>query len=158
MDEAFQIAVFMRVRNSTVTGYGETSPIPSRSTQVLYQYSEAIGCRAYGTGSTVVDQTHDFVAFCGNKHMKKSTVRNIMDISFVQKEDEITILYTGDGFLQNMIRILTGTLIEVGRKERSPESMKALLEAKKRELARYTAPPQGLRLEQVEYGTVDGHK
>ena len=53
-----------------------------------------------------------------------------MDISFVQKEDEITILYTGDGFLQNMIRILTGTLIEVGRKERSPESMKALLEAK----------------------------
>lgn len=102
--------------------------------------------------------THDFASFCGNKHMKKSTVRTITDISFVQKEDEITILYTGDGFLQNMIRILTGTLIEVGRGERSPKSMRTLLEAKKRELAGYTAPPQGLRLEQVEYAAVDGHK
>lgn len=74
--------------------------------------------------------THDFASFCGNKHMKKSTVRTIMDICFVQKQDEITILYTGDGFLQNMIRILTGTLIEVGRKERRPESMRTLLEAK----------------------------
>ena len=91
--------------------------------------------------------------------MKKSTVRTIMDISFVQKEDEITILYTGDGFLQNMIRILTGTLIEVGRKERSPESMKALLEAKNAGTGALT--PRHRRdydWKQEEYGTVDGHK
>ena len=136
-----------------------TSPIPSVfDRRYLYQYGEPLDVGLMEQAAQLLIGTHDFVAFCGNKHMKKSTVRTIMDISFVQKEDEITILYTGDGFLQNMIRILTGTLIEVGRKERSPESMKALLEAKKRELAGYTAPPQGLRLEQVEYGTVDGHK
>ena len=136
-----------------------TSPIPSVfDRRYLYQYGGPLDVGLMEQAAQLLIGTHDFVAFCGNKHMKKSTVRTIMDISFVQKEDEITILYTGDGFLQNMIRILTGTLIEVGRKERSPESMKALLEAKKRELAGYTAPPQGLRLEQVEYGTVDGHK
>lgn len=55
-----------------------------------------------------------------------------------------------------MVRILTGTLIEVGRGERAPESMPALLKAKERKQAGYTAPPQGLRLEKVTYETMDG--
>ena len=83
--------------------------------------------------------------------MKKSMVRTIYDISFIQRDGELEIRYTGNGFLQGMVRILTGTLIEVGRGEREPESMQALLEAKNRELAGYTAPPQGLRLENVGY-------
>lgn len=136
-----------------------TSPIPSVfDRRYLYQYGEPLDVGLMEQAAQLLIGTHDFASFCGNKHMKKSTVRTIMDICFVQKQDEITILYTGDGFLQNMIRILTGTLIEVGRKERRPESMRTLLEAKKRELAGYTAPPQGLRLEQVEYAAVDGHK
>lgn len=86
--------------------------------------------------------------------MKKSTVRTIMDIEFLEQDGEVEIRYTGDGFLQNMIRILTGTLIEVGRGERSPESMTQILAAKNREMAGYTAPPQGLRLEKVMYAAV----
>ena len=136
-----------------------TSHVPSVfDRRYLYQYGEPLDVGLMEQAAQLLKGTHDFASFCGNKHMKKSTVRTITDISFVQKEDEITILYTGDGFLQNMIRILTGTLIEVGRGERSPKSMRTLLEAKKRELAGYTAPPQGLRLEQVEYAAVDGHK
>lgn len=81
-----------------------------------------------------------------------------MDVAFFEKEGEIEIRYTGDGFLQNMIRILTGTLIEVGRGERKPESMKNLLAAKDRAQAGYTAPPQGLRLEKVVYAAVAGNK
>ena len=88
--------------------------------------------------------------------MKKSTVRTIFSIDLVERDGEIEILYCGNGFLQNMVRILTGTLIEVGRGERAPESMPALLKAKERKQAGYTAPPQGLRLEKVTY--VVGHK
>lgn len=100
--------------------------------------------------------THDFASFCGNRHMKKSTVRTIFSIDLVERDGEIEILYCGNGFLQNMVRILTGTLIEVGRGERAPESMPALLKAKERKQAGYTAPPQGLRLEKVTYETMDG--
>lgn len=95
--------------------------------------------------------THDFATFCGNRHMKKSTVRTVESIEIRSKGDEIRLAYTGDGFLQNMIRILTGTLIEVGIGQRDPMSMTELLEAKDREQAGYTAPPQGLILDHVEY-------
>ena len=93
---------------------------------------------------------------CGNKHMKKSTVRTVSDITISEIKDEnglkeIVIDYTGDGFLQNMIRIMTGTLIEIGSGRRSPASITQILEAKNREKAGYTAPGQGLCLLQVKY-------
>ncbi len=99
---------------------------------------------------------HDFKSFCGNKHMKKSTVRTIFDIQISEIRDqhglkEIDIDYRGDGFLQNMIRIMTGTLIEVGSGRRSPSSMQEILASKNREMAGYTAPPQGLCLMEVKY-------
>ena len=61
------------------------------------------------------------------------------------------IHYHGDGFLQHMIRILTGTLLEVGEGRRTPESVKEILEAKDREKAGFTAPAKGLILLEVEY-------
>lgn len=101
--------------------------------------------------------THDFRSFCGNKKMKKSTVRTIREIRIERNESEelLRITYRGDGFLQYMIRILTGTLIEVGRGEREPSSMRELLLAKERELAGYTAPPCGLCLVRVRYKTTE---
>ena len=83
--------------------------------------------------------------------MKKSTVRKVDKIGIVQKGDYLTLTYHGNGFLQYMVRILTGTLLEVGFGRRSPESMVTLLEAKSRKLAGYTAPPQGLCLIEVDY-------
>lgn len=93
---------------------------------------------------------HDFSAFCANKKMKKSTVRRIDALKITQAGCEITITVTGNGFLYNMVRIIVGTLIEVGRGERSADSVPALFGAK-REEAGYLAPAQGLCLMEVTY-------
>ena len=97
--------------------------------------------------------THDFKSFCGNKKMKKTTVRTLMKVEFQVSGSELAIRYTGNGFLQYMVRIMTGTLIEVGLGVRNPETMPAVLEACSREAAGFTAPPEGLCLEQVRYGS-----
>ena len=95
--------------------------------------------------------THDFKTFCANKKMKKSTVRTIMSITIEKKEGIVYLRYTGDGFLYNMVRILTGTLIEVGRGKRCPEEMPEILKALDRGAAVFTAPAQGLFLVHVSY-------
>ena len=93
---------------------------------------------------------HDFSAFCGNAKMKKSTVRFLRAIDITRQGAEIRIRFTGNGFLHNMVRILVGTLVEVGRGQRSPDSIPALFGGK-REQAGFLAPAQGLCLEEVRY-------
>lgn len=95
--------------------------------------------------------THDFKSFCANKKMKKSTVRTITKILIEEKEGIVSIRYTGNGFLYNMVRILTGTLIEVGRGMRKPEELRDIIEAEDRGAAGFTAPAQGLFLVEVDY-------
>ena len=95
--------------------------------------------------------THDFKTFCANKKMKKSTVRTIYSINIQEKEGIVSIQYRGNGFLYNMVRILTGTLIEVGRGKLKQEEMQSILEAQDRGAAGFTAPAQGLYLVEVEY-------
>ncbi len=94
---------------------------------------------------------HDFAAFCGNPRMKKSTVRRLDSIEIRQDGPYLTFTYRGNGFLQYMVRILTGTLLEVGYGQRSPESMDELLAARERALAGFTAPARGLCLIKVDY-------
>ncbi len=93
---------------------------------------------------------HDFSAFCGNAKMKKSTVRYIRSIEIIRRGNELQLRFTGNGFLQNMVRILVGTLIEVGKGERTPESIPELFGGKRAE-AGFLAPAQGLCLEEVFY-------
>ena len=93
---------------------------------------------------------HDFSAFCGNAKMKKSTVRFIRSIEIKPCEEEIRLYFTGNGFLHNMVRILTGTLVEVGRGERSAQSIPELF-GNKRAQAGFLAPAKGLCLEEVMY-------
>lgn len=95
--------------------------------------------------------TKDFTSFCGNSHLKKSAVRSVYEIRFEELCGELQIFYRGNGFLQNMVRILTGTLIEVGQGKKRPEEIPEILAAKNRERAGFTAPPQGLTLMQVSY-------
>lgn len=95
--------------------------------------------------------THDFKSFCSNKKMKKSTVRTIYDISFREEGQILTLRFHGDGFLYNMVRILTGSLIEIGEGRREPEEMEQMIAACERGAAGYTAPPQGLFLVKVLY-------
>ena len=94
--------------------------------------------------------THDFSAFCANKKMKKSTVRTIKSFTVERVNHEIRFTVTGNGFLHNMVRILVGTLIEVGRGEREMDSIPTLFGAK-REQAGFLAPGKGLCLEEVRY-------
>ena len=94
--------------------------------------------------------THDFSAFCANKKMKKSTVRTIKSFTVERMGEEIRFTVTGNGFLHNMVRILVGTLVEVGRGERTAESIPALFGAK-REEAGFLAPGKGLCLMEVRY-------
>lgn len=93
---------------------------------------------------------HDFSAFCGNPKMKKSTVRFLRSIEIRREGAELQLRFTGNGFLYNMVRILTGTLIEVGRGQREPESIPALFGGKRAQ-AGFLAPPQGLCLQEVIY-------
>ncbi len=95
---------------------------------------------------------HDFMSFCANKRMKKSTVRNLESIRIEEQGSRLLFWYTGNGFLYNMVRILTGTLLEVGLGKRKPEDMERLLSARDRSLAGPLVPAQGLFLWNVDYG------
>jgi tRNA pseudouridine38-40 synthase len=93
---------------------------------------------------------HDFSAFCANTKMKKSTVRYIRSLDIAKQGNEIRITVTGNGFLHGMVRILAGTLLEVGTGSRSPESIPQLFGAKRAESG-FKAPPEGLCLMEVFY-------
>ena len=94
---------------------------------------------------------HDFRSFCGNAKMKKSTVRNVDLIEIVRKGEYIYFNFHGNGFLQNMVRIMVGTLLEVGGGRMTPQQVQDILFAKDRKQAGPTAPPQGLSLVRVDY-------
>lgn len=94
---------------------------------------------------------HDFKSFCCVRTQAESTVRTIYSLEVLQEGSEIIIRIKGNGFLYNMVRIITGTLIQVGKKRFRPEYVKQMLEAKDRTVAGQTAPPQGLTLVGIEY-------
>ena len=94
--------------------------------------------------------THDFSAFCANRKMKKSTVRTIKSFTVERVGEEVRFTVTGNGFLHNMVRILVGTLVEVGRGERAVDSIPELFGGK-REQAGFLAPGKGLCLMEVRY-------
>ncbi len=117
----------------------------------IYEYKGTLDVAAMKIATIKLRGEHDFKSFCGNPRMKKSTVRKLYAIHIRETEDEIDIEFIGEGFLQYMVRILVGTLIEVGEGKRDPFSMEELLEARDRNLAGPTAPPQGLTLMEVKY-------
>ena len=94
---------------------------------------------------------HDFVSFCNVRTDVENTVRTITALDILQNGEEITIRITGNGFLYNMVRIIVGTLIRVGRGFYEPEKVKEILEAKDRKAAGVTAPAHGLMLMEIKY-------
>ena len=93
---------------------------------------------------------HDFSAFCGNPKFKKSTVRYIRTATVERIGEDIHITFTGNGFIHNQVRIMVGTLIEVGRGERHANTIPLLFGGKRAD-AGFLAPPQGLCLMEVRY-------
>lgn len=94
---------------------------------------------------------HDFASFCNIRTNVLDTVRTIYELNVRKSGDEITIRIRGNGFLYNMVRIIVGTLLRVGRGFYTPEQVKEILEAKNRKAAGVTAPPQGLMLVEIKY-------
>ena len=116
-----------------------------------YRVEEPLDLAAMERAAGYLTGKHDFRSFCGNRRFKKSTVREVFHIGVEVCGSDLTLVYRGDGFLYNMVRILTGTLLEVGLGQRTPESMVDVLEARERTAAGKTAPAQGLVLQEVYY-------
>jgi tRNA pseudouridine38-40 synthase len=94
----------------------------------------------------------DFAAFCASGAQVQTTVREIYNCSVVRNGDLITLTVTGNGFLYNMVRVMAGTLIDVGLGKKQPCDIISIIEGKDRNKAGKTAPPQGLTLIEVVYG------
>ena len=106
-------------------------------------------------GAAYLMGTHDFASFCCIRSNVEDTVRTIDNIQIRQEGPEITLKVSGSGFLYNMVRIIAGTLIRVGRGFYTPEMVREILEARERTSAGVTAPPEGLVLVEVCYGESD---
>lgn len=127
---------------------GEASDVFLRKYE--YKIPQPLDLDAMEQGSRYLLGTHDFAGFSTGR-TKKSTQRHIRQIRIAQDGTKITLSFTGNGFLYNMVRILAGTLIEVGRGERTPESILQVFETNDRSKAGFTAPAQGLCLMEVLY-------
>ena len=121
--------------------------------RMQYRLGDALDIRVMQEAAELLCGTHDYKSFCGNPQMKKSTIRTVRRITINQEPGDSLVIMTfwGDGFLQHIVRILTGTLIEVGQGKRLPWQMSYILEARDRKMAGFTAPAEGLSLIKVEY-------
>ena len=135
-------------------------PDPTRRRNT-YFVSYPLNLEAMRRAAGYLKGTHDFVSFCNIRTSVEDTVRTIYDLEISGQEvygagsgrdgREITIRIRGNGFLYNMVRIIVGTLLRVGRGFYTPEQVKDILEAENRQAAGVTAPPQGLVLVGIEY-------
>lgn len=128
------------------------SPIPDVfGRRFQYQLGEPLDDEAMAQGARLLLGTHDFAGYSTGR-TKKTTVRHLRDIRICRDGAKVEMYFTGNGFLRNMVRILAGTLLEVGLGMRTPESVTEPLETGDRQRAGATAPPQGLCLMEVDYG------
>lgn len=116
----------------------------------VYIFRESLNLAAMQAGAKEFLGTHDFSAFCGNKNMKKSTVRAIESFTVERVGEEIQFAVTGNGFLQHMVRIMVGTLLEVGTGKREASSIPQLFGGQRADSG-VLVPATGLCLMEVQY-------
>lgn len=117
----------------------------------LYHLHEPLDLAAMVQAAEDLCGTHDYRAFCSLKKFEKSTVRRVESITIQALGPELRFTLSGDGFLYHMVRILVGTLLEVGRGHLRPEDMADILASQDRRRAGETVPACGLCLEEVRY-------
>jgi len=116
----------------------------------IYDLNCSLDVKKMKEAAEYLSGEHDFQSFCAKK-MKKSTVRRLSEIRLEQMPGELKITYRGNGFLYHMVRIMTGTLIEIGLHERIPQDMEKIIRAKERARAGAVAPAKGLTLLEIRY-------
>lgn len=128
------------------------SPLPNVfERKWMHQIKEPLDVPAMQAAAPYFEGIHDFAAFCRHRQKKKTTVRTIHQLTVTQQGSEIDITITGNGFLHNMVRIIAGTLVEIGQGARQPQDIPALLESGIRAESGITMPAKGLILKNVEY-------
>lgn len=113
--------------------------------------SGKVDIRAMKIAAEYIRGTHDFACFCTSGSDVKDTVRTIYTLAVTSDEPLVSIDVTGSGFLYNMVRIIAGTLIDVGLRKVSPEHVKDIIHGRDRNKAGATAPARGLTLIKVYY-------
>ena len=117
-----------------------------------WQIDRCLDAEAMSKAAGHIAGTHDFACFqASGGQERETTVRTIYSLDVCRNDEEIEISVTGDGFLYNMVRIITGTLVEVGKGRMAPEYIEEIISSKDRTKAGPTAPPQGLYLAEVYY-------
>ena len=119
---------------------------------LAYHYPKKIDLDLLNNEAKALIGTHDFASFMAAGSDIKDTVRTIFSAYFRKTDEDITeFVISADGFLYNMVRIITGTLLAINENKIRPGALPEIIEGKKRELAGPTAPPQGLYLSKVNY-------
>lgn len=116
-----------------------------------YNVTNELDIEKMKQGAKYLEGEHDFASFKASGTSSKNSVRTIYSIDIEKNGERIYMEYIGNGFLYNMVRIISGTLVDVGIGKIKPEDIKKILEAKDRKLAGRTLPPQGLYLVEVNY-------
>ena len=119
-----------------------------------YHFSMPLDVEVMQEAGNFLVGEHDFTSFCNVQSQALTHVRTIKDVKVRREGDEVIISVTGNGFLYNMVRIIAGTLLQIGRGKGKPSDIAGMLDAKDRSAAGPTAPPQGLFL--MEYKFLDG--
>lgn len=117
----------------------------------VHSISEPLKCSLMEEGASYLVGTHDFQAFTSARKKKKSTIRTIESIEIHSLGDEIQFIYKGNGFLYHMVRIMTGTLLDIGLGRRSPKDIEFIIKSGRREEAGPLVPAKGLILWEVHY-------
>lgn len=116
-----------------------------------WHFKDSLDMEKMKEASAKLMGTHDFIGFSSLKKTKKSTVRRLDSIEFEMDGDMLVLNFNGDGFLHNMVRILTGTLLDIGSGKINLERIEEIFKSGIRSEAGITVPPHGLFLEEVFY-------
>ncbi|NLD19565.1 MAG: tRNA pseudouridine(38-40) synthase TruA [Clostridiales bacterium] len=118
----------------------------------VYQVTEPLNVEAMREAAKELVGIHDFKSFeASGSSQRESTVRTIFSLEVMEEDGFVELHISGDGFLYNMVRIITGTLVDIGLGRITAVSMKEIIETKDRSRAGHTAPPYGLYLAEVYY-------
>ena len=122
-----------------------------------FQTPWALNVQTMREGAAYLIGEHDFSSFCANSRTETpDQVRTITRLELIEDGDQLRLIYEGNGFMRYMVRMLTGTLIEVGRGRLTPQEVQKMLLARDKQICHFNAKPQGLTLVEVYYSSSRG--
>lgn len=125
-------------------------PMPVKRLYALFSYHQ-FDVGKMQEAASYLEGEHDFKSFCQTGAQVESTVRTLYSVKVLEQGEDLVIQVCGNGFLYNMVRIIAGTLMEIGQGKRAPEEIRTILEARDRAVAGPTAPAHGLLLVKYEF-------